>query len=269
MSIDFIIGGIGGIVSRSVVAPIELNRIQRQNYFIPNSTLTDVYRKEGFRFFWKGNGTNCVRIFPQLSINYGIFRQSKYYLKNSIQNKHTLNFTCGCIAGGISMIATYPLETTRTYLSLQTNKNKYTGIVDALKKIPLKQLYQGSKMSLMGFGGFSGIQYASYYYFNSLVKNTIFDTKLITGALAGVFSVSITYPTDLVRRRLQLQGFDSSVPKYNGIIDSCKKIYKTESILGFYRGLSATYIKTGPAVAVQFWTIEFLNKYFKNEDTNV
>ena len=46
---------IGGIVSRSVVAPIELNRIQRQNYFIPNSTLTDVYRKEGFRFFWKGN----------------------------------------------------------------------------------------------------------------------------------------------------------------------------------------------------------------------
>ena len=121
-------------------------------------------------------------------------------------------------------------------------------------------------MSLMGFGGFSGIQYASYYYFNSLVKNTIFDTKLITGALAGVFSVSITYPTDLVRRRLQLQGFDSSVPKYNGIIDACKKIYKTERILGFYRGLSTTYVKTGPAVAIQFWTIEYLNKYFKNED---
>ena len=117
----------------------------------------------------------------------------------------------------------------------------------------------------MGFGGFSGIQYASYYYFNSLVKNTIFDTKLITGALAGVFSVSITYPTDLVRRRLQLQGFDSSVPKYNGIIDACKKIYKTERILGFYRGLSTTYVKTGPAVAIQFWTIEYLNKYFKNE----
>ena len=36
MFIDFIIGGIGGIVSRSAVAPIELNRIQRQNYFIPN-----------------------------------------------------------------------------------------------------------------------------------------------------------------------------------------------------------------------------------------
>ena len=33
MFIDFLIGGIGGIVSRSAVAPIELNRIQRQNFF--------------------------------------------------------------------------------------------------------------------------------------------------------------------------------------------------------------------------------------------
>ena len=53
MFIDFIIGGIGGIVSRSAVAPIELNRIHKQNYFIPNATLSDVYKKEGFRHFWK------------------------------------------------------------------------------------------------------------------------------------------------------------------------------------------------------------------------
>ena len=39
---------------------------------------------------------------------------------------------------------------------LQTNKNKYKGILDALTKIPIRQLYQGSKMSLFGFGGYSG-----------------------------------------------------------------------------------------------------------------
>ena len=50
MLIDALIGGIGGAVSRTAVAPIELNRIQRQNYFIPNATLTDVYKKEGLRF---------------------------------------------------------------------------------------------------------------------------------------------------------------------------------------------------------------------------
>ena len=54
MFIDFIIGGIGGIVSRSAVAPIELNRIQKQNYFIPNATLSDVYKKKEFVIFGKG-----------------------------------------------------------------------------------------------------------------------------------------------------------------------------------------------------------------------
>ena len=87
MSIDFIIGGIGGVVSRTLVAPIELNRIQKQNYFIPNSTLRDVYKKEGFRFFWKGNGTNCIRVFPQIAINYSIFRQTKPYFKTIFDNK--------------------------------------------------------------------------------------------------------------------------------------------------------------------------------------
>ena len=164
------------------------------------------------------------------------------------------------------MMITYPLETTRTYLSLQTNKNKYKGVIDALRKIPPRQLYQGCKMSMYGFGGFSGIQYTSYYYINRIIKDTSFDSKLFAGAFAGTFSVSITYPTDLVRRRLQLQGFDKTVPKYDGIFDCCRKIFKTEGIKGFYRGLSATYVKTGPAVAIQFWTIETLNKYFKNQD---
>ena len=167
------------------------------------------------------------------------------------------------------MISTYPLETTRTYLSLQTNKNKYKGILDALTKIPIRQLYQGSKMSLFGFGGYSGIQYSSYYYFNSIIKDTSFDSKFIGGGLAGLFSVSITYPTDLVRRRLQLQGFDSTVPKYNGICDAIRKVYKHEGFFGFYRGLSMTYLKTAPAVAIQFLTIEKLNILFKNQDKDI
>ena len=92
MFIDALIGGLGGIISRTCVAPIELNRIQRQNYFIPNANLTDVYKKEGIRFFWKGNGVNCIRIFPQIAINYSVFRQSKNtLLRDSFIHTNMLN----------------------------------------------------------------------------------------------------------------------------------------------------------------------------------
>ena len=47
---------------------------------------------------------------------------------------------------------------------------------------------------------------------------------------------------------------------------ACKKIFKTEGIRGFYRGLTATWLKTGPAVAIQFWTIGKLNKLLKKDD---
>ena len=98
-------------------------------------------------------------------------------------------------------------------------------------------------MSLLGFGTWSGFQYCSYYYMNKIFEGTYFESKLITGGLSGMFAVTITYPSDLIRRRLQLQGFDKTIPKYNGIIDCSQKIYKMEGVKGFYRGLIANYVK--------------------------
>ena len=67
--------------------------------------------------------------------------------------------------------------------------------------------------------------------------------KVIGGGLAGSAAISITYPTDLIRRRLQLQGFDKSVPGYAGIMDCIRKVVKKEGVTGLYRGLPASYIK--------------------------
>ena len=74
---DFISGAVAGVVSRTMVAPIELYRVQRQNSFIPNSTLNQVFRKEGVRYLWKGNGTNCLRVVPQLAINWSVYQKLK------------------------------------------------------------------------------------------------------------------------------------------------------------------------------------------------
>jgi hypothetical protein len=51
----------------------------------------------------------------------------------------------------------------------------------------------------------------------------------------------------------------NDVPKYNGIIDCVKKIYKHDGIGGFYRGLYATYIKLFPTFAVQYYIMDKMN----------
>ena len=256
---NFIIGGLGAIISRTLTAPIELYRIQRQNYFIPNTKLKSVLEKEGLKYLWKGNGINCLRIFPQMSINWGIFK----YLDNNItiKNKKFKHLTSAFISGSISMCSIYPLETIRSRLSLQTNHNYYNSALDAIKKIPINELYGGLRMSILGYAPFNAINFTSYHYY----KEHISDSKLLCGGLSGITALSITYPSDLIRRRLQLQNFDKSVPKYDGINDCIKKIIQLEGLSGLYRGIIASYIKCFPTLAIQFWSIEQLTKLLKTE----
>jgi hypothetical protein len=114
---DLIFGGIAGITARTMTSPLELFKLQRQNNYLKNNSIRHVIRNEGFRNLWKGNFTNCIRVFPQYSINFAVFQQNKVILNNYIQDKDLLNFTSGALSGVISMSVIYPLETTRTHLS--------------------------------------------------------------------------------------------------------------------------------------------------------
>ena len=93
-------------------------------------------------------------------------------------------------------------------------------------------------MTLIGFLPYNALSFTIYSYLrdNKYFNNYTYN-NLIYGGFAGTGAVSITYPSDLIRRRLQLQDFDKNVPRYTGIIDCASKIIKSEGITGLYRGL--------------------------------
>lgn len=258
---NMIIGGIAGMVSRTLTAPFELAKIQQQNSFMPNSTLKEVIKKEGITGLWKGNYSNCIRIFPQMAINYSIYQYVKPIVLSYFKNEALSNLISGGISGMIAMTVIYPMENARSRLSLQTNNNHYTGLLDVLKRTKSRELYNGLRMSLIGFTPYNALNFMFYNqyknYFNSIGYDNMY-INLFSGGLSGISAVTFTYPTDLIRRRLQLQGFDELVPRYTGIIDCIKKIYTSQGIKGFYGGLLMCYVKIFPAIALQFWTIELL-----------
>jgi len=241
-------------ISKTISGPLELWRIQRQQSFIPNSTLKDVIKMENIRYLWKGNLSNVVKGVPQYSINWALFQK--------INEKIDNNLISGVFAGGISIGIIYPLETTRTYLSLQTNKNKYKGICDCLKRAPKSHLYKGFTMSVMGAGAFSGW----LYKFRGMLNENYPQFSHINSGIASIGALCITYPTDLMRRRLQLQQFDKSVPIYNNNRDVVKKIIKNEGIRGFYKGIHANFVKSFFHWNIHFYILESLNKLIKGDD---
>ena len=77
-------------------------------------------------------------------------------------------------------------------------------------------------------------------FYEENVKTPV-HASLILGAVAGVTAVTCTYPSDLIKRRLQMKSLDG-VKKYSGILDCIKRIMKDEGIPGYYKGLVLTFL---------------------------
>ncbi|RZD41556.1 MAG: hypothetical protein CXT73_04765 [Methanobacteriota archaeon] len=239
-------------ISKTWSAPLELWRIQRQNFFIPNSSLRSVLKKEGIRYLWKGNCVNLIKGVPQYSLNYALFQEFNHLIDNRM--------LAGMASGSSSIAAIYPLETTRTYLYLQTNKNKYKGICDVVRNAPINNLYKGFRISLIGFGLFSGLLFT----FQNKIVNYNPNLTPISGGIASIGALTVSYPTDLLRRRMQLQDFDKSVPVYNNYKDLVKKVYASDGARGFYRGLYANYTKSFVQWSIHFYVLTHLEAFWKS-----
>lgn len=90
--------------------------------------------------------------------------------------------------------------------------------------------------------------------------------RLLCGGAAGITSVIITYPLDIVRTRLSIQsasfaalgkrGADERLP---GMVGTMTLMYKNEGgMLALYRGIVPTVAGVAPYVSVNSYTPPFL-----------
>jgi len=84
-----------------------------------------------------------------------------------------------------------------------------------------------------------------------------FSATLVAGGTAGVAGSSVTFPLDVLRRRLQVMGMCSDVP-VRSWLQEARHILFSEGIPGFFRGLFPEVAKVFPAVAITFLTFEEL-----------
>ena len=62
--------------------------------------------------------------------------------------------------------------------------------------------------------------------------------KLLCGALAGSISQTLTYPFDVLRRKMQVTGMrNGGMVHYDGAVSAARHIVRTEGLAGMYRGL--------------------------------
>ncbi len=74
-------------------------------------------------------------------------------------------------------------------------------------------------------------------------KAKYFLRSLLSGGLAGSFSLIFVYPLDFARTRLGADiGKSASDRQFNGLFDCCGKIITKDGIKGLYQGFGVSVI---------------------------
>lgn len=268
----FIAGGVAGAVARTASAPLDRIKLLFQVQAVASSgtsstAYTGVWQaakkivsEEGFLAFWKGNGTNIIRIFPYSAAQLMANDQYKRLLADD-DGKLTLarRLTSGAMAGMTATALTHPLDTVRLRLALPTSR--YSGMTNAMVTITRTEgvlaLYKGLSPTLIGIAPYAALNFACYdmckhWVYGDSGKQNVF-ANLGIGAGAGTFAATVCYPLDTIRRRQQMEG-----TVYKNQLDAFRTIWKGEGLRGFYRGWAANCLKVVPQNSIRFVSYEIM-----------
>jgi len=248
-------GGIAGAVSRTVVSPLERLKILFQvqgpgqgKYQGILPTLLRIFKEEGVMGYFKGNGTNVIRIAPYSAVQFASYEKMKAWIllytgQDSLDTKGRL--FAGACAGIASATSTYPLDLIRTRLSVQNSNEKYRGIMGAIVNVYKEEggifaLYRGLPPTLLGVAPYVAINFMVYETLRGLFAkrhssgSPTVNEKLLCGAVAGAVGQTATYPMDVIRRRMQMVGLKEVSYKYTGTLSAFKTIFLQEGLRGFF-----------------------------------
>lgn len=175
----------------------------------------------------------------------------------------------GAFAGICSVTSTYPLDIIRTRLSLTTKSGADLTILTCGREIIMKEggiagLFRGLAPTVSGIAPYVALNFTVYEGLKGWISSKGIDLdvekKLICGGVAGATAQTLTYPFDVIRRRMQMNHSPDANFKYKGSFDAAKTIVQKEGIRALFKGMIPNYIKVVPAISISFVTFEFTRK---------
>lgn len=170
------------------------------------------------------------------------------------------DFLAGGISAAISKTAVAPIERVKLLLQVQhiskqiPEDQRYKGMVDCFVRIPKEQgvlaYWRGNAANVIRYFPTQALNFAfkdkfKQVFLSGVDKNQqfwrYFVGNLASGGAAGATSLCFVYPLDFARTRLAADvGKAGGDREFNGLGDCIKKIFKSDGLLGLYRGFGVS-----------------------------
>ncbi|KAI9327597.1 mitochondrial carrier domain-containing protein [Zopfochytrium polystomum] len=241
-------GALAGVISRFVIAPLDVVKIRfqlqtsalspslrlmrkdsaaktPQKYTSILQSMALIVREEGIKGLWKGNWSAEYLYLTYGAVQFLTYHEILKRLKTNLKWQDDVStLAAGGTAGALATLVTYPFDLLRTRFAMQGNEKIYSGLADAIRQIAAKEgpsgFYRGIWPSVIQIVPYMGTMFESHKVFQNMFRSMRESGSWFTrvwgpgtddfmaGGLAGIVSKTVVMPFDVVRKRLQMQGPD-------------------------------------------------------------
>lgn len=169
------------------------------------------------------------------------------------------DFAAGGISAAISKTAVAPIERVKLLLQVQhiskqiSADQQYKGMMDCFIRIPKEQgfaaYWRGNLANVIRYFPTQALNFAfkdkyKQIFLGGVDKNAqfwrYFMGNLASGGAAGATSLCFVYPLDFARTRLGADIGKTGQREFTGLGDCLVKIYKSDGVVGLYRGFGVS-----------------------------
>lgn len=236
----------------------------------PIQIAKNIYHTEGLKGLYRGTVPAALRVFPGAAVGFGLIHSIRrvFYSYNSKHKTNSQlsmgqNFLVGGLARGTTAILFNPIFIVKTKFEFGTAIEGSFGktFMDSYRK---RQLFKGAFSGVVRDSPYAGMMYMFYRQFQHLFSRlTGFEEVKVSfpaSLISSICAVSITYPFDVFRTRVQLNAEKTT---FHFFVDNVQSIYKQEGLRGYWRGFVPRASKRIFADTLMWTSLELLLLLFQ------
>ncbi|KKA26985.1 hypothetical protein TD95_000521 [Thielaviopsis punctulata] len=277
---DLFAGAVGGVAQVLLGQPFDIVKVRLQTssqYGSALSAASSIWKTEGPLAFYKGTLTPLLGIGACVSVQFGGFHQARRWFEQrnaAAGQPSTLTYpqyyAAGAFAGVANSVISGPIEHVRIRLQTQPHgaARLYAGPWDCVRKLcaqggGVAGLYRGEAVTVLREAQAYGVWFLAFEMLMNwdakrlkIDRNDIPTWKVaLYGGLAGEALWVASYPLDVVKSKMQVDGFGKN-QQYKTMRDCFAKTWKAEGMMGFWKGLTPTLLRAMPVSAGTFAVVE-------------
>ena len=284
---NFLIGGVSGMIATTIIQPIDYIKVQIQvrsemgvKQLNPFSIVKEIAGKDGYGALYKGLDSALLRQAVYTSARLGIFYNIKDYLtkKNNGKEPSILENTCASlISGALGSIVGNPADLALIRMQSDVNlpmneRRNYKNVFDALMRTVREEgvltLWRGSFPTVVRAMAMNFSLLVPFEETKKLLSPYISNPKakaITASMIAGLCATVLALPFDNVKTKLQKMkaGPDGSLP-YKGVLDCFIKTTKKEGAARLWVGINTFYVRVAPHAVISLVLNDFFRNHFLN-----